>query len=620
MGWQCVPQVLGLVHGDGMRKDGKGQAKHRANSAAIIHEAFEIADSADGHAIPIRKSASETYDRTRTVNNKYTGYQTADDVLAALEAEADKQRVEVAVTDKNTGQTVIHKRALPSTTVLGAAVIFNPPSEIAKDWTPDQYARFFRDCEECLEQIPFGKVNKKGELVGEPHYLFRRGNILASAEHWDEGEPMDPPLYTGHIHVIYKPEDVDGKYYGKLIDPLNLSCMVNRRFAGLMRERGWDIDDPDYTDWEQADKDKEYRARRKSKIRQGGKAVNNYIADKKRTDAEAALTEALDTLGQAAALKQEAALRAEIDAASVRDQARAEADALLADAAEDAGNAITWAQTEAEVDAAAAAEVSGLEAEIEAVALLAEARSEAEAAQSLRDKARWEAADAVTAKLAAEADRDAAQQEAANAEKQRMAAQMAVRLLDNMRISTQAEVEKLDQARDQALVERDAVLLEVKEAQAARDAAKTEAETAKADRDAARRETADLCRDAVERAKQEAMVTRDRIEAETREAWEGWLERKKQKVSEKLDELVRDAKAKAAQIIAEATEAAQGEYDFLLKWLSDPRQRYKNGKSFLEAAREDHMREIRRNRALPSEGRGTAQPGKAGPGRTVPGE
>ena len=101
MGWKCVPQVMGLVRGDGMRRDGKGQAKHRANVAAIIHEAFEIADQNDGHPIPIRKSASDTYDRSRTPNNRYTGYQTADDVVAALEEEATAQTVEVQKKDEN---------------------------------------------------------------------------------------------------------------------------------------------------------------------------------------------------------------------------------------------------------------------------------------------------------------------------------------------------------------------------------------------------------------------------------------------------------------------------------------------------------------------------------------
>lgn len=53
-----------------------------------------------------------------------------------------------------------------------------------------------------------------------------------------------------------------------MIDALFLSVMVNRNFAPMMRERGWDIDDPDVTDWEQFDGDREYKSKRKTKIKQ----------------------------------------------------------------------------------------------------------------------------------------------------------------------------------------------------------------------------------------------------------------------------------------------------------------------------------------------------------------
>lgn len=111
MGFQCVPQIKGLVRGDGMRRDGKGQAKHRANAVAIVNEAFEIADPSDGHAIPIWKSASETYDRSRTVNNKYIGPRTADGVMELLEEEASKQKIDVRTVEKKTGETVICHKA-----------------------------------------------------------------------------------------------------------------------------------------------------------------------------------------------------------------------------------------------------------------------------------------------------------------------------------------------------------------------------------------------------------------------------------------------------------------------------------------------------------------------------
>lgn len=650
MGWKCVPQVMGLVRGDGMRRDGKGQAKHRANAASIIHEAFEIADREDGHPIPIRKSASDTYDRSRTPNNRYVGYQTADDVVAALEAEAAAQTVEVQTKDKKTGGPVIHKRPLRSDAVIGVAVIFKPPCAIARTWSREQYDKFINDSLDVMATVQCGgEVDKKtGRLKRgqEPCHLFRRENIIASAEHWDEGSLAEgEDVYTGHWHKIYKPEDEVGKYRGNLIDPYFLS-RLSATYPRMMRERGWDIDDCDCTDWERFNDDKSpenkgYKAKRKSKIRQGGKSVNKYIASAEREAVAAQYEEAEAMLDQAAALKQEVEQRAEIDADSVRDQAQTEADALLADAIEDAGNAVALAQTEAEVDAAAALDMARLEADIEAAALLAEARSESEAiltaardaaveagqermqAEVGRDKARQEAAEAEAARKTAEADREAALQEAADAEARRMSAQMALPVLDGMRTSMLNEIEVLDQSRDKAREALDAAKAEAETAHKSRDTARIEAEAAKADRDAARREADALRQEAVAKAKQEAMATRDKIEAETREAWKDWLEHKKERAYATADTIIAKAKAKAAEIIAEATEAAQGEYAFLLKWLADPRQRYKDGKPFLEAAREDHMREIRKNRAMPSEVKDTErgqQTGAGRTGRTGPGE
>ena len=56
-------------------------------------------------------------------------------------------------------------------------------------------------------------------------------------------------------------------------------------------------------------------------------------------------------------------------------------------------------------------------------------------------------------------------------------------------------------------------------------------------------------------------------------------------------------------MLAVAAEAAEGEYAFLLKWLDDPRQKYKTGETFLEVARKAHSAEIRKKRmsALPPE-------------------
>ena len=126
MGFQCVPQIMGLVRGDGMRLDGKGQAKHRANVRGIIHEAFEISDAKNGTPVHVRKAVSETYDRTRTVNNRYMGYRTADEVVAALEEAADAHPVQVNRLNKKTGEMETHYRPLPPNAVIGVTVIHHP--------------------------------------------------------------------------------------------------------------------------------------------------------------------------------------------------------------------------------------------------------------------------------------------------------------------------------------------------------------------------------------------------------------------------------------------------------------------------------------------------------------
>lgn len=438
-----------MVRGDGTRRDGKGQGKHRANAAAIINEAFEIADPADGHAIPIRKSASETYDRSRTINNKYTGHQTANDVLKALEGEADQQQVEVKVTDRETGEPVVRKRALASNAVIGVAVIYKPPCEIAKGWPKEKYDRFIRDSKEVMASLPCGKMNKKGEIIGEKFYLFREENIIASAEHHDEGARSCPDTVELHEHDIYIPKDQHGKYNGHLIDALFLSAVVNRNYPRMMRERGWDIDDCDVTDWELFAKDEGYRTRRRTKIRQGGKPVNNYVADKNRKEAEAVLAEARELVEKTAVSCREAVAQAKTEAAAIREEARADA-------------------------------------------------------------------------------------------------------------------ERIDREKEQAEADRD-------------------------------------------QAEQEAKTARDRIEAEARAAWDAWLDRKKKQVNNAGNKIIADARAKAAELTAEAAEAAEGEYAFLLKWMG--KQKYKTGETLLEVAQKAHLLEIHKKRvsALPPSVRDTGK-------------
>ena len=592
MGYKCVPQVKGLVRSDGMRRDGKGQSKHRANAAAIINEAFLIADPNDGHPIPYRKSASETYERTLTKDNKYTGYSTADDVMAAIEREAAAQTVDVQVKDKKTGETVIRQRPLRSDAVIGVAVIFNPPGAVACHWTPDQNAKFLQDSLDVMMQIQCSvRVDNKGNKKNDQKrsqqecHLFRRENIIAIAEHRDEGEPEESEgIRTSNWHVVYKPEGEDGKYKGNLIDVYFLSHLC-KEYPRLMRDRGWDIDDCDLTDFAKfSDKsdpeNEEYKAKRKSKIKEGGKSVNAHRKRAQRKKEQAKLEEAQEILDRASGTKRDADDYAE----RTRTDAEAEAERIVADAE---------------------SKKAGIEAD--AAALSKE-----------RDRAVLE--------------RDAAKQAYERIGQEAGPAQIRLDAMKKEMASLQDEIDGLRKAKEQAdkeygpdiqvakaaKEERDAVLEEIRtanenaeiakrnrdafrgEAAAARreaDTAKIERDGAVADRDAARREADELRRTMVVQAKkaaeQEARGIRSRIEAEARQYWKKWLEEKKKQAEDKAKSIIADAKAKASALVAAAKEVADGdgEYPYLIKWMSSPGHTYTQGKhagkTLLQVARED---------------------------------
>lgn len=340
MGFKCVTQIMALVRGDGMRRDGKGQAKHRANAGAIIGEAFEISDPEDGHPIPIRKSASETYDKARTVNNRYEGYryQTADDVIAALEEAADAHKVPVERKSRKTGKVETHYRALPPDAVIGIAVIHKPPCAVARTWTPEQYEKYIKDSREVMELIQCGGQTVKGsdefKRGREPCRLFAQKNRIASAMHWDEGSEDNEDLpeeegtiYAGHWHDIFIPEDENGLYRGNLIDAYFLSH-VSAVYPAMMRERGWDIDECDCTRWDLFAQDKDYREERKRKIKEGGRSVNKHRERMRRKKTDAKLEEAQGILDQAIETKRDVEGYAE----RTRQEAEAEAERIVAGA------------------------------------------------------------------------------------------------------------------------------------------------------------------------------------------------------------------------------------------------------------------------------------------------
>lgn len=251
MGYKCTPQIKGLIRGT--PKEGQ---KHRANGKKIAEEAGNE-----------RYSRSDTLDRTRSSLNEYQGFKAGGKCWDEMEAEAAEYRVK--------GKTKNGKefeRGLRADAVIGFAVIFNPPSEMTEGWTQDDYRRFYRDSWDAMNQI-------------EPR-LFRGENIKMTAIHRDEGMMDKTGHFSEHMHVIGTTKDDNGKYCGNEIDAA-LCVRINSEYPKLMRERGWDLDDLDLTDYSRMRTDEngravdpEYRAERIAKRKSAGRSVNKYRADK----------------------------------------------------------------------------------------------------------------------------------------------------------------------------------------------------------------------------------------------------------------------------------------------------------------------------------------------------
>lgn len=255
MSWKCTPQVMGLVRGE--PKEGQ---KHRANIRKIAVEAGCE-----------RGSKSATLDRKRSHLNRYEGYQSGAKFADDMEREADEYRVKVAGKTKD-GQDIIREKGLQKNAVVSWAVIYNPPAEVCASWTDADYQKFYMDSREVMAEI-------------EPR-LFRNENIRMSAEHFDEGLPVENSgTINRHVHDLGICKDANGRYCGNLIDS-KLMIRINEKYPALMRKRGWDIADLDTTDWQRAKTDKEYATARNAKRRQSGVSVNKYLEQKARETAQ----------------------------------------------------------------------------------------------------------------------------------------------------------------------------------------------------------------------------------------------------------------------------------------------------------------------------------------------
>ena len=341
MGWKCVPQVLGLVRGE--PKPGQ---KNRANGLKIAKEAGDE-----------RAGKSATMDRDRKHLNVYEGYDRGEEYWEDMEEEAESYVVRKRVKNKKTGEVEIKESSLRSDAVIGFAIVYKPPSEVCKYWSDEDYDKFYRDCEACM-----------AEICPE---IFRPENIRMRAEHHDEG--ILPEGWEGrqdavrHLHDLGICKNTDGLYCGNLIDA-KLRKMMNKRFPSMMRERGWDMEDLDVTDWDKAKTDKEYAKERNAKRRKNGRSVNAYITQKlsdKAREMDTMIDEAEDLVLDAFRQKRDAETegdsirrRAEndaklteavaaIDARRITERAKEDADEILMEATERAQEISIDAQIEA---------------------------------------------------------------------------------------------------------------------------------------------------------------------------------------------------------------------------------------------------------------------------------
>lgn len=246
MGFQCLPQITGLV-----RNRPAVNAKHRSNGGKILEELGRE-----------RYSRSVTLDRTRSQYNSYSGYDGFGfKCWSDMCRYAEDYRIEVTFkSGKRKGETV--SRSLREDAVIGWAMIINPPHEATEDWSESTFKRFYEDSFAVMCEI-------------EPR-LFREDNLRMAAAHRDEGVTS----HDQHMHFVGMSQDVNGQFCGNLIDAA-LCVRINERFPELMRSRGWEIDDPDRTDFRRMGTDPAYKAERQAKA-QGGQSVNRHIAGKKK--------------------------------------------------------------------------------------------------------------------------------------------------------------------------------------------------------------------------------------------------------------------------------------------------------------------------------------------------
>ena len=300
-----------------------------------------------------RISSSETLNPERTPLNVYeqeehSGFSMWDD----MEERANTYKQAVKGKTK-TGEEITRYRSLRKDAVIGVAIIINPPYEECRNWSEEEYQKFYDDTRECLAEF-------------RPE-IFRRTNQVFGVEHRDEGYHDN----DRHMHIVYDAIDENGRYCGNRLDAKFLSDF-NKSYSEMMRSKGWEMDDLDTTDWDRYKNDSTYKAERDAKRRSQGKSVNQHIRNKTveyfkmseellkaaQDDVEElrqqkkALEDDIETLRICKRkLKDEAATtltEANSDAQTIRDEAKAQAEAIMDRARQNAQQIL--AQREKDLD------------------------------------------------------------------------------------------------------------------------------------------------------------------------------------------------------------------------------------------------------------------------------
>ena len=243
MSFTCAIQMTGLIRGE-------SKAKHRSNGKAILGEMGKE-----------RISPSETLNPERTHLNVYeqentSGFSMWDDMVER--ANTYKQAVKGKT--KN-DEEITRYRRLRKDAVIGAAIIINPPYEECRNWSEEEYQKFYDDTRECLAEF-------------RPE-IFRKDNQVFGVEHRDEGYDDN----DRHMHAVYDAIDENGRYCGNRLDAKFLSDF-NKSYPKMMRSKGWEMDDMDTTDWDKYKSDPTYKAERDAKRRSQGKSVNQHIRNR----------------------------------------------------------------------------------------------------------------------------------------------------------------------------------------------------------------------------------------------------------------------------------------------------------------------------------------------------